>query len=103
MWRVYDLLKRDFLVFFSVPLIRDVLKLEMWRILIHDHLKRDFLVLFLKVRLNRNVSGFEMWQVDKDPSVETLKFELDPLVLQRVIAVIGHSLGSTVQVLEPEV
>jgi hypothetical protein len=43
-----------------------------------------------------------MWQVNKNPSVEPPKLDLDPFVLERVVAVICHPFGSTVQVLEPE-
>ena len=46
---------------------------------------------------------FEMRQVHQDPGVEPLQLQLDPLVLERVVAVVGHPLGPAVQVLEPEI
>ena len=48
------------------------------------------------------VLGFEMRQVNEDPSVETSQLDLDPLVLQRVVPVVAHPLRATVQVLEPK-
>ena len=42
-----------------------------------------------------------MRQIDKDPRVEPFEEKVDPLVLERVVAVFCHSLCATVEVLEP--